>query len=139
MCGKAKVYNYEVQVTNYIECGNITRNKYNTSDLEQIWNSGGFGINIEICGYASAAKVLIKIKHFAYIGISRYPLNDVSDQQAMMFKPSGDMDTPLLYHLWEATVCINNTREVVLQFYKELSNRKRKQLADVRGKGKVQI
>ena len=59
-------------------------NEFDSSDLDRTWNDTGFGINVEIFGYAKTCKALIRIKHFPYVEI--FKLADYSLQEDIQFK-----------------------------------------------------
>ena len=91
-----------MRVVNYAERGMISRNEYTVSDLDWNWESTGFGINIETCGYAKTAKALIRIKHFPYVEIYQRPRENNVLQDDIQFNRSGDINDLLLRNLWEA-------------------------------------
>ena len=142
--GSSSVYEFPVRIKNYAERDQIANNSLRKSDIDLLWNTG-FGFKVELCGYAKTKTVLLRMKHFAHLEFYKTPEFFARDD--IGFKRTGDLNEPLLDQLWGARGCTTTTIQVMMKFYKELSNRKQKTITNLKrtkkatnqSKGKKQI
>ena len=64
--GKGAVYEFPVRVRNYAERHRLANNELGDGDLDRLWQSVGFGVYVELCGYARTSTALIRMKHIGY-------------------------------------------------------------------------
>ena len=90
-----------------------------------MFDGKGVGINVEVCGFPTSKKALLKFKHIAPVEI--YQLNTKSVMNdSLGFKKSGDLDDPLLRQLWLVRGDTSSSIELMMKYYQESSNRFKK-------------
>ncbi len=74
-----------------------------TSVLERLWRDGGFGIDVELCGYVQSMHAFLPMKHFAHLEIYHCPDTFIWDD--IKFNNKGGIYKPFLEQLWLANEC----------------------------------
>ena len=83
-------FGYAVRVKKYAEQYCIKNKGPKKVDLDRLWTDNGFGINVEVCGYARLSLALLRMKHFAYIETYKQPSNIRTS--VVTFEGKGDLN-----------------------------------------------
>ena len=61
-CDGCILFKYAVRVKKYTEQYRIENKGLRKADLDCLWTNDGFGINVEVCGYAWSSLALLRMK-----------------------------------------------------------------------------